>query len=66
VSWLHKLFARDPTQATRLAEAEAQRDAAVEHLEEARELNTRLRPELKYNHFGERMAAALEPRGWKP
>ena len=66
MSWLTRLFTRDPAQSKRLAEAETQRDNARAHLAEAREINRRLRPALAENHFGERMAAALEPRGWSP
>ncbi len=62
MNWLTRLFARDPAQETRIVEAEAQRDAADEHLREARELGRRLRPVVARNHFTERMAAAYERR----
>lgn len=59
MSWLLKLFSRDPDQETRIAAAHAQRADAAEELADAREVNGRLRKHASENHFGDRIAAAF-------
>jgi hypothetical protein len=50
----------------RLTEAAQQRTEARAARRRAEHLGPAIRAELEKNHFGERMAAALEPRGYKP
>jgi len=50
----------------RRAEAIQQRTEARAARRRAERLGPAIRAELEKNHFGERMAAALEPRGYKP
>lgn len=48
----------------RFAEATEQRAEAQTARRRAERVGPGIRAELEKNHFGERMAAALEPRGW--
>ena len=62
VEWL---LGQHRAEELRTERAEAERDVAVSRTlrHNAERLGPALRAELAVNHFGERMAAALEPRG---
>lgn len=47
-----------------LAEATEQRAEARAYRQRAERIGPGIREELRKNHFGERMAEALEPRGY--
>jgi hypothetical protein len=50
----------------RFAEATEQRAEARTYRNRAERVGPDIREGLKNDRFGERMAAALEPRGWNP
>jgi hypothetical protein len=50
----------------KLSEATAQRAEARTYRRRAEAVGPDIRKALEHDRFGERMAAALEPRGWNP
>lgn len=69
VEWLLGRHPGAPTPDTseldaQLAEATEQRAEARQYRRRAERVGPSLRAELEQNHFGERMTAAFESRGW--
>jgi hypothetical protein len=50
----------------RMAEATRERDEAARYRKNAERFGSAIRAELRTNHFGERIRAALHQEGWEP
>lgn len=62
MTWLSKLFSRDPDQAARIESAQRDQTEAAEILAQSRDVARRNRRHIERNHITEGFAAAFERR----